>query len=550
MDGPDTLPEARLPTTSLQALVDLAHTLSSSARFEDVLHLAAEGARAALGVDSLSLSRWERDRAQLRTLVNVGRAQDRYEHFPQDEVYPVAEYWDTLDLERHGAVVHQRHPQCPPVALAMLERLDRESMLSAAVDSAGRVWGEMLATTTSGSRVLDPADLPLARQVAAIVGQIIADAEQLQRLTHLAFQDPLTGVANRRVLDDTLTSWLAPQGPGATVMLCDVNGLKIVNDTHGHEAGDRAIVTVADCLASATSHLPGAVLARIGGDEFAVLLPGSSLSTAIEVVESAARRLQQAADPGTVSCGVAAAPAGSPPRALLAAADDAQYAAKRRGAQVVVSSSPGADRAQQPATRQRWVAPARRVRRPDAGTSATVEAALSAVAEGLGSRREDPPAGTAERLAWLGERLMAPCSLQRWTVSGAGESGELTTLTMGLLHARGPGWSETDLLLDTAFRLVDYPVTARAIAADAVFTVVVDDEAADPAERAVLVAMGVSYVVGVGVHTEDADLLLELHGDSSSISAPALSDLLTVTAGAVLQRPVRRLADLSDGPSC
>lgn len=541
MDGPDTLPGRAADTSPLQALVDLGHAVASTARFEDVLALAAEQARLALGADGLALARWERDRGSLRTLVNVGVAAAGHGRFPAQERYAVAEYADIIDFDGRGGVVYHRGPGCPPEALALLERLGRESVLSLQVQASGRQWGEMFATTRRGGRRFGQADLARAREVAHIVGQVIGDAEQLQQLSRLAYQDPLTGVANRRVLDDTLAVWLAADGPGATVVLCDVNGLKVVNDSRGHEAGDRAILAVADSLAQAVAGLEDFVLARVGGDEFAVALRGPARTRAVEVVESTARYLEVASEPTSVSCGVATAPAGTAPRVLMNAADDAQYAAKRRHAQVVVASTlDRSDVARVP--RPRWVAPTRRVRR-DPVPGATVAAAVAALAEGSIDSWADLPATCAGRLRWLGERLMAPCQLEQWSLSRVDGSGALVSTAMGMLRARTTGRPHHDVMVDDHFVLADYPVSARAIAAGAVFVVEVDDEDADPAERAVLREMGVRYVVGLGLDDGDQQHLLELHGDRVSTPSGALADLLVLAATAVLARPVSVLGD-------
>ena len=542
MVRPNALAGGAIPADPLQSLVDLGHALSSTARFEDVLALAAEEARRALGADGLALSRWERDRGALRTLVNVGVAAVLHDAFPADESYPVAEYAGTLDFDGRGGLVYQRGPDCTPGALAILDRLGRDSMLSVQVQASGRQWGELFATTSPGQPRLGPDVLPRARQVAGIVGQVITDAEQLQRLSRLAFQDPLTGVANRRVLDDTLSAWLVAGGPGATVVLCDVNGLKQVNDSRGHEAGDRAIISVADSLAQAAAGLEDFVLARIGGDEFAIVLKGPARTTAIEIVEATARYLEAAREPMSVSCGVATAPAGTLPRRLLNAADDAQYAAKRRGAQVVIASDSGAVPVEEKVARPRWVAPTRRVRR-NAGSAATLAAAVSALAEGAADGWPEVTGTSAARLRWLGERLLSPCQLEQWMVSQVNAPGVLETVAMGMLRARTAERSRHSLLVDASFRLEEYPVTARAIEECAVFAIDVDDEAADPAERAVLREMGARYVVGLGVRDSGDELLLELHGDRTSTPSAVLADLLVLAGTAVLRRPVGTLVE-------
>ncbi|QSX34943.1 diguanylate cyclase [Shewanella avicenniae] len=109
-----------------------------------------------------------------------------------------------------------------------------------------------------------------------------------ERLTRLSEQDPLTGIANRRVFSERLKSaWqqaLEQQQP-LSVILCDIDYFKSYNDHFGHQAGDEALRTVAKHL---ESHLPGSdgLVARYGGEEFILLLPNTSAAAAGQLAET------------------------------------------------------------------------------------------------------------------------------------------------------------------------------------------------------------------------------------------------------------------------
>ncbi|MGC4001232.1 MAG: GGDEF domain-containing protein [Anaeromyxobacter sp.] len=172
-----------------------------------------------------------------------------------------------------------------------------------------------------------------------------ADAEDIAALAELVRRDALTGLANRRAFEEALRREVARArraGDLLSVVAIDVDHFKNVNDEHGHAAGDQVLVEVAFRAASAlrTEDL----LARIGGEELAVLLPGATLPAAAEVAErirrAVADRTVSVPDGEvavTVSLGCATlAPGESDPSSLVARADARLYDAKRAGRNRVV----------------------------------------------------------------------------------------------------------------------------------------------------------------------------------------------------------------------
>ncbi|GAA2669860.1 sensor domain-containing diguanylate cyclase [Actinoplanes palleronii] len=155
-----------------------------------------------------------------------------------------------------------------------------------------------------------------------------------ERLAHEAQHDPLTGLPNRRRMQDALSSSLR-RDPVA-VLFVDLDGFKPVNDTHGHEAGDELLRQVADRLSGCIR--AGDVLARVGGDEFVVLMPGvlgpddvAAMSNRVRhVVEMPFRIAGQHIVIGA-SVGVHLATPAEDPDAALRAADHAMYEIKRAG---------------------------------------------------------------------------------------------------------------------------------------------------------------------------------------------------------------------------
>ncbi|MGH3929444.1 MAG: diguanylate cyclase domain-containing protein [Pseudonocardiaceae bacterium] len=170
-----------------------------------------------------------------------------------------------------------------------------------------------------------------------------------------ALSDPLTGLPNRRALDQQLSQALSsPTALPYSVALIDVDRFKDVNDHYSHATGDEVLRTVADALRSALR--VDDTVARYGGDEFVVLLPGTATPAASAALERAVRAVAELpAKIGarvTLSAGVAAARDQDNASAVLGRADSAMYRAKRRGGNQVTieedeqpEGGPRADRA-------------------------------------------------------------------------------------------------------------------------------------------------------------------------------------------------------------
>jgi diguanylate cyclase (GGDEF)-like protein len=144
----------------------------------------------------------------------------------------------------------------------------------------------------------------------------------------LAFRDPLTDLVNRRGFEDELRAVTRLGAAAAAVMMIDVDRFKRVNDTRGHDVGDTMLRAIAHAISDGVR--PGDTAARVGGDEFAVLLPSTTIERATEIGE----RIRAAIDrdpalPVTISIGIAALADNS--RATLLAADTALYEAKATG---------------------------------------------------------------------------------------------------------------------------------------------------------------------------------------------------------------------------
>ena len=220
-------------------------------------------------------------------------------------------------------------------------------------DGGGRVAlpGEppaLLLLETQRGASLDPDLLDLLRELAPGIRQVLdrwierSEAEdQLRVLQAEAHTDPLTGLLNRRALEQAV-----PEGSYGLICL-DLDRFKAVNDTYGHDAGDRVLLRVVEALQSC--HRQADRLYRLGGEEFLITLPQADAETVRRVAERSRQAVKdlplEGLAPGgriTISAGVVAVkdqPA-SGFRACLGTADRALYEAKRQGGDAVVVEEP------------------------------------------------------------------------------------------------------------------------------------------------------------------------------------------------------------------
>jgi diguanylate cyclase (GGDEF)-like protein len=164
-----------------------------------------------------------------------------------------------------------------------------------------------------------------------------------ERLHYLSMHDPLTGIYNRRQLElevERIWSEGPPSGPRVGLLILDIDFFKLYNDGYGHPAGDACLRRVASVLAEYAARLKG-IAARLGGEEFALLLPGCALAATVEAGEQLGAAIRAAAIPHqfspvvpwvTASIGASTAVTSSVRyESLFRAADEALYRAKTSG---------------------------------------------------------------------------------------------------------------------------------------------------------------------------------------------------------------------------
>lgn len=342
----------------LRAVVALAQAMAAAPTPRAAAAAAAAGSRSALEGEFAAVSRWERSSGRLRVLVNDGQLAPGEERFPSDESYPVHDFpeiteylhdrWAGGGEEVRAWVEQAADPSAgsaAPGRAEALRRRGRGSCVVAPLVLDGRAWGELYVARGPADSAYGAQDAEFATVLAAVAASGIAQHERLAEVRRLAFTDPLTGLGNRRAVDTRLDQALErhrSDGVVVTLVVCDINGLKRVNDVYGHAAGDQLLERFGSVLSRCGAMLPGTLAARLGGDEFCLLVVDQSADAVIRVADELCA---QTADLGIgegVACGVAST--GDPigpvrsARRLLRLADAAQYRAKAvRAAKPVVA---------------------------------------------------------------------------------------------------------------------------------------------------------------------------------------------------------------------
>lgn len=237
--------------------------------------------------------------------------------------------WRAQVVDEQGSPLPERDPRGgDEVEQGALRDLRMSAALGVAIVVNGQVWGELVAIRRE-PLPFDDAEEATAEVVATLLGGALTRIDYEEQVFEHVAEDALTGLSGRRVVD-TVAENAVSTGTDLCIVMCDVDGLKKVNDEFGHETGDELLRSVADVLRRCADQLPGTIPARMGGDEFCLVAPGWPRGRVEEVVADTvdAYPLPHGA---AISYGFASSESapGSSARQLFRRADLAQYRAKR-----------------------------------------------------------------------------------------------------------------------------------------------------------------------------------------------------------------------------
>jgi diguanylate cyclase (GGDEF)-like protein len=322
----------------LQRVVDMSSALSQSLDPRQVGELMARHLAGAVGVDECAISVWDEPNDRVMTMG----------YFPPQAPGSLATEFSLADYPETRRVLEQQSPRIvqddDPAAdraeLDFLEQWGFHTLLMLPLVAKGRSVGLVELYSKTRLELVDPA-LAVARSMANEAAMALDNATLYEQARELADRDPLTGFFNHRFFHERLGEEILRSSrthrPVSLLML-DLDEFKLINDTLGHQVGDRVLTWVAEIIRSTlrASDMP----ARYGGDEFAVILPDAdppaAQSVAERILEAFRDRAFQPEGRGPVPIGVSIGAATYPTdglaaTALIAAADTALYGVKHQG---------------------------------------------------------------------------------------------------------------------------------------------------------------------------------------------------------------------------
>jgi two-component system cell cycle response regulator len=244
---------------------------------------------------------------------------------------------EVLEAKRPCLIANLHQVEIPPDLRIFVDKYGFLSLVATPIQSKDRVLGVFVSLSTS-PKTLDEADLKFAAELSDFTAIALENASLFAELQRSAITDSLTGLYNTRFFNELLAREAARADRYSTplsLLMIDVDGFKVVNDTYGHVVGNKVLTHIGGILQKVVRTTDSVF--RCGGDEFGVVLPGTHLDGAMNVAEKILHRVDSSemlttlgySGGVTVSIGVSEYRRGSHFETLVAEADQALYTSKR-----------------------------------------------------------------------------------------------------------------------------------------------------------------------------------------------------------------------------
>jgi diguanylate cyclase (GGDEF)-like protein len=306
-----------LSEQSLDALLErIADTLAELIPYEDVHIYEADEAKREL-IPVLARSKWANE--------------------IMSETFSFGEGITGWAVEHREPVLANKAHLDPRVRFVPGTPVDPEALIAVPLIARGRLKGTLNIYRVGEDAEFSEEEFLLACRFGDAAALAIDNAHVRARLEHQASTDALTGLYNHRTFHDRLRQEVmraSMEHDTVSLVMIDLDDFKKVNDVYGHGIGDQLLLQVADVLRGSVR--AGDVVCRVGGEEFAVIMPSGDLASSLALADRLKAELgsleAEAAGPLTVSTGIAVGPEhAANPRELVACAEAAMMTAKSRG---------------------------------------------------------------------------------------------------------------------------------------------------------------------------------------------------------------------------
>jgi diguanylate cyclase (GGDEF)-like protein/putative nucleotidyltransferase with HDIG domain len=329
---------------AVEHLLRVSSQLTGRGSAEEVFDAVCRAIREALGFEKVMVFLAEGEEGRLVPRATVGWEDAELEGLPNVSLQALSGLFDPA-LAREGCILLPREQALPLVSAEVRgiyastnngqggKAWNHHWLVVPLYDRDGQVTGAIWADEPIDLLLPTTERLQALRAFANQASSALESARQLDHMRHLAEHDPLTGLRNRRDFEPRIGRWM-DGGRSLALLVCDLDHFKRVNDSLGHESGDEVLRRFSEILRRCTrgSDVP----TRVGGEEFAVMLPGADAKAALAVAERLRMAVREdfAAFPVPISVSVGVAVRDvelTEAPGLLRAANRALYAAKRLG---------------------------------------------------------------------------------------------------------------------------------------------------------------------------------------------------------------------------
>jgi len=323
-----------------QVLGELIHLSSSSLRLEDVLERVVAKSTEILGDTAFVVLKSE---DSIRLEAAFSTAPDRLIRLlvmainssPQNVMGEML--GDVLASGTPVLISNLQQVRTLPEMQTFVEKHGLTSVIATPIRTKDRILGAFV-SFSSAPRTLGPTDLESAAELADFTAIVVENARLFAEVQRSATMDSLTGVFNTRFFREVLSreaSRSQRYSTALSLLMIDVDSFKLINDTFGHLVGDKVLTEIGHILQKTVRNTD--LVFRCGGDEFGVVLPGTSAEGAMNLAEKILQRVQAGpilqpmgyVGSITVSIGISEYQRGSHYEGLVADADQALYASKR-----------------------------------------------------------------------------------------------------------------------------------------------------------------------------------------------------------------------------